>query len=192
MAYTRLPIDDSTTRALRQWGGAGLHVLSALSSRSSGRALLPSVGIVSSLLLTPTFGFDEGFDRYYALVEEAAERLVDTAIREMEESGGRGRFLFLRLFDAHWPYFPPEELMSRFGERPKDMSELLKKVLSEDRGEKNDIIAQRGRRNVEALRSEVRSFLKDVRGRRAGGSSGAIALDEEMREKLRALGYLDP
>jgi arylsulfatase A-like enzyme len=330
-----------------------------------------SVGIVSSLLLTPTFGFDEGFDRYYALVDEPAEKLVDTAIREMEESGGRGRFLFLHLFDAHWPYFPPEELMSRFGERPKDMSELLKKVidrrppagpeeieglkslydaevfqidrelgrflealkiagrydgslivvtadhgesfyehgfwqhseviynevshiplivkwpgnspqgrvgevvdqldifptfleaaalptshereglleargasalteitwegnerrgaamkiavrkgplkyvatfegelddpefvsrlvkeelydLSEDSGEKNDIIAQRGRRDVEALRSEVRSFLKDVRSRRAGGSSGAIALDEEMREKLRALGYLDP
>jgi arylsulfatase A-like enzyme len=330
-----------------------------------------SVGIVSSLLLTPTFGFDEGFDRYYALVDVPAARLVDTAIREMAASETGDRFLFLHLFDAHWPYFPPEELIARFGERPKDMSELLKKVidrrppsgpeeieglkrlydaevfqidrelgrfiealkaagrydeslivvtadhgegfyehgfwqhseviynevshiplivkwpgnsprgresrvasqldifptileaaslptpherkgltsaegasafteitwegnerrgaamkvavrkgplkyvatfegdvsdpefvsrlvkeelydLSEDRGETNDIIAQRGRRDVQALRSEVRTFLKDVRGLRAGDRAGAIVLDEEMRDRLRALGYLDP
>jgi len=329
-----------------------------------------SVGIVSSLLLTPTFGFDEGFDRYHALVDVPAAALVDTAIREMAASESGNRFLFLHLFDAHWPYLPPEELMARFGERPKDMSELLKKVidrrpptgpeeieglkrlydaevfqidrelgrflealkaagrydnalivvtadhgesfyehgfwqhseviynevshiplivkwpgnspqgrvgevvdqldifptflaaaalptpherqgllepggaralteitwegnerrgaamkvavrkgplkyvatfegevddpdfvsrlvkeelydLSEDRGEENDVITQRGRRDVDSFRSEVRSFLKVVRSRRAGGSSGAIALDEEMREKLRALGYLD-
>jgi len=332
-----------------------------------------SVGIVSSLLLTPTFGFDEGFDRYYALVDVPAARLVDTAIREMAASETGDRFLFLHLFDAHWPYFPPEELIARFGERPKDMSELLKKVidrrppsgpeeieglkrlydaevfqidrelgrfiealkaagrydeslivvtadhgegfyehgfwqhseviynevshiplivkwpgnapkgrvatvvsqlhifptileaaslttphdrkglaavvgsssnsesalseitwegnelrgpamkvavrkgplkyvatfegdvndpefvsrlvreelydLSQDRAEKNDLF---GQRDVESFRSEVRSFLKDVQSRRAGGSSGAIALDEQMREKLRALGYLDP
>lgn len=333
-----------------------------------------SVGIVSSLLLTPTFGFDEGFDRYYALVDEPAERLVDAAIREMAVSKGRGRFLFLHLFDVHWPYFPPPELLTRFGARPKDMSELLKKVidrkppsgpeevaeienlydaelfrvdreigrfltalkasgryddalivvtadhgesfyehgfwqhseviynevshiplivkwpgnsprgraarlasqlhifptfleaaalptphqrrglaltkgpeegsalteitwegnerrgaamkvairkgalkyvatfqgdvndpefvsrlvkeelydLSQDRAEKSDLIAQRGQRDVESFRSEVRSFLKDVRSRRADAGAGAIALDEQTREKLRALGYLDP
>ncbi len=88
-----------------------------------------SVGIVSSLLLTPTFGFDEGFDRYYALVDVPAARLVDTAVREMTASDRGSRFLFLHLFDAHWPYFPPEELIARFGDRPKDMSELLKKVI---------------------------------------------------------------
>jgi arylsulfatase A-like enzyme len=330
-----------------------------------------SVGIVSSLLLTPTFGFDEGFDRYYALVDVPAAGLVDAAIREMTASVSASRFLFLHLFDAHWPYFPPEDLIGRFGERPEDMSELLRKVidrrppsgpedidglkslydaevfqidrelgrlmealkaagrydsslivvtadhgegfyehgfwqhseviynevshiplivkwpgnsprgresriasqldifpiileaaslptpherkgltsaegasvlteitwegnerrgaamkvavrrgplkyvatfegdvsdpefvsrlvkeelydLSEDRGEKNDIIAQRGSSDAEGLRSEVRAFLKDVRGLRAGDGAGAIVLDEEMRDRLRALGYLEP
>jgi len=88
-----------------------------------------TIGIVSSLLLTPTFGFDEGFDRYHALVDEPAQSLVTTAIREMTEPGGRSRFLFLHLFDAHWPYDPPKELVTRFGPRPKDISELLKKVI---------------------------------------------------------------
>ena len=88
-----------------------------------------SVGIVSSLLLTQTFGFDEGFDRYHALVDVPAPGLVDTALRELASSEQGSLFLFLHLFDAHWPYFPAEELIGRFGERPKDMSELLKKVI---------------------------------------------------------------
>jgi hypothetical protein len=62
-------------------------------------------------------------------------------------------------------------------------------VLIRDRGERTDLIAKE---DVEPFRSEVRSFLKDVRSRRAAGSPGAIALDEEMRHRLRALGYLAP
>ncbi len=88
-----------------------------------------TIGIASSLLLTPTFGFDEGFDRYHALVDVPAASLVDTAIREMAPADGRSRFLFLHLFDAHWPYQPPPELLTRFGPRPKDISDLLKKVV---------------------------------------------------------------
>ncbi len=88
-----------------------------------------TIGIVSSLLLTPTFGFDEGFDRYHALVDVPAASLVDTAIREMALHDGRSRFLFLHLFDAHWPYQPPPDLLTRFGPRPKDISDLLKKVI---------------------------------------------------------------
>ncbi len=88
-----------------------------------------TVGIVSSLLLTPTFGFDEGFDRYHALVDAPASTLVDKAIREMARSEVRSQFLFLHLFDAHWPYDPEPELIARFGERPKDISDLLKKVI---------------------------------------------------------------
>ncbi|HJS73211.1 MAG TPA: sulfatase-like hydrolase/transferase, partial [Vicinamibacteria bacterium] len=88
-----------------------------------------TIGIVSSLLLTPTFGFDEGFDRYHALVDVPAASLVDHAIREVAVPDGRSRFLFLHLFDAHWPYQPPPELLTRFGPRPKDISDLLKKVI---------------------------------------------------------------
>jgi arylsulfatase A-like enzyme len=91
-----------------------------------------TIGIVSSLLLTPTFGFDEGFDRYHALVDVAAPSLVDTAIREAARADGRSRFLFLHLFDAHWPYQPPTELLTRFGPRPKDISNLLKKVIDRE------------------------------------------------------------
>jgi arylsulfatase A-like enzyme len=78
---------------------------------------------------------------------------------------------------------------------PEFVSRLVREELydlSEDRGEKNDIIAQRGSSDAEGLRSEVRTFLKDVRGLRAGDRAGAIVLDEKMRDRLRALGYLDP
>jgi arylsulfatase A-like enzyme len=91
-----------------------------------------TIGIASSLLLTPTFGFDEGFDRYHALVDVSAASLVDTAIREVALADGRSRFLFLHLFDAHWPYQPPPELLTRFGPRPKDISDLLKKVIDRE------------------------------------------------------------
>jgi arylsulfatase A-like enzyme len=46
----------------------------------------------------------------------------------MEKEGG-SRFLFLHLFDAHWPYSPPTELLTRFGPRPKDISDLLRMVI---------------------------------------------------------------
>jgi arylsulfatase A-like enzyme len=95
-----------------------------------GRAGYETVGIVSSLLLTPTFGFDEGFDRYHALVDAPAEALVDRAIQEMSRTVGRSRFLFLHLFDAHWPYDPSPEVLSSFGPRPRDISDLLKKVIA--------------------------------------------------------------
>ncbi len=78
---------------------------------------------------------------------------------------------------------------------PEFVSRLVREALydlSLDRGEKNDVFAQRDQKDVESFRTQVRSFLKDVRSRRASGSAGAIALDEKMREKLRALGYLDP
>jgi arylsulfatase A-like enzyme len=35
------------------------------------------------------------------------------------------QFLFLHLFDPHWPYLPPAKLIERFGERPPDISDLL-------------------------------------------------------------------
>jgi arylsulfatase A-like enzyme len=94
-----------------------------------GRSGYETIGIVSSLLLTPTFGYDQGFDRYHALVDVPAPALVDTAIREMTGRDRGSRFLFLHLFDAHWPYSPSPELLTRFGRRPKDISELLKKVI---------------------------------------------------------------
>jgi arylsulfatase len=94
-----------------------------------GRHGYETVGIASSLFLTPLFGFDEGFDRFHALTDRPASALVDTAIREMTGRDSRSRFLFLHLFDAHWPYDPAPENLTRFGERPQDISDLLRKVI---------------------------------------------------------------
>ncbi len=113
-----------------------------------------TVGIASSLLLTPTFGFDEGFDRYHALVDVPAASLVDTAIREIELADGRSQFLFLHLFDAHWPYQPRPELLTRFGPRPKDISDLLKKVI--------DRRPPSGPEEVEGLKSLYDAEIFDV------------------------------
>jgi hypothetical protein len=62
--------------------------------------------------------------------------------------------------------------------------------LARDPGETKDILAGT---DAGAFRSRVRAFLEEVRTRRgAGEAAGAIVLDEEMRDRLRALGYLDP
>jgi len=54
--------------------------------------------------------------------------MVDSALDLLERARDRPQFLFLHLFDAHWPYVPPREFIERFGERPPDISDLMNKV----------------------------------------------------------------
>ena len=86
-------------------------------------------GIATFTLVSQTYGFEKGFSQYRTLHERPAETIVDEALTVMSGSRGRRKFLFMHLFDAHDPYYPPErELWHRFGPRPKDMTDLLDKV----------------------------------------------------------------
>lgn len=109
-----------------------LHGAAARSRISSDLETLPErlsaegfrvQGLVSGPFLAPTYGFADGFDTYRLSSTRAAD-LVDGALALLEESAGFRRFLFLHVFDVHAPYSPPEEFLSRFDERPEDVSRL--------------------------------------------------------------------
>jgi arylsulfatase A-like enzyme len=53
-------------------------------------------------------------------------------------------------------------------------------------------LLEEGSADVAAFRREVRDYLDEVRRSRASGGGSLIQLDEELQERLRALGYVNP
>ena len=86
-------------------------------------------GIVSGPLLSQSFGFERGFDVYHAFHDETrAPELAKAALEMLRRGRGQPQFLFLHFFDAHWPYWPGDELNTLFGPLSGDTSGLLSKV----------------------------------------------------------------
>jgi arylsulfatase A-like enzyme len=85
-------------------------------------------GVVSGAFLSQSFGFERGFHTYRYVQDPGASHLVDEALRRIDNGQGQPQFLFLHLFDAHWPYSPPPDFRARFGPRPDDISTLLERV----------------------------------------------------------------
>ena len=90
-----------------------------------------TAGVVSSVPMSPRYGFNRGF-RVYRVHAAKVEEVVDSAIDLVARSGERPFFLFVHFIDPHWPYLPmvefrsyAEEFIARFGERPEDISELI-------------------------------------------------------------------
>jgi len=96
-------------------------------------------GFVSAAVLDSRFGINAGFDTYYAhfdfnrldeanldLVERPGNQTTDQALGWLQNDvkvAGAGRkpfFLWLHLYDPHYPYEPPEPYATRFRESPYD------------------------------------------------------------------------
>lgn len=114
------------------------HGLSRSRRRSPSAPYLPeilsrdgyeTIGIVSGLYLSPTFGYERGFDIFRALINEPAEALVDAASEILLSEPYRPRFLFLHFFDAHWPYLAGDAYLEQAGGRPQEISDLLENVI---------------------------------------------------------------
>lgn len=82
---------------------------------------------VSAPFLSPSYGFHRGFHTYRNMLTRA-ESLVNDGLAMLREGYGQNQFLFLHLMDPHWTYSPPEEFITRFRERPRDISGLLARV----------------------------------------------------------------
>jgi arylsulfatase len=115
-----------------------IHGVSRWRKPDSSVAYLPEIlsragfrtnGIVSGPLLSQSFGFERGFDVYHAFHDETrAPELADAALEMLRRGRGQPQFLFLHFFDAHWPYWPGDELNTLFGPLSGDTSGLLHKV----------------------------------------------------------------
>jgi arylsulfatase len=115
-----------------------IHGVSRWRKPDSSVAYLPEIlsqagyrtnGIVSGPLLSQSFGFERGFHVYHAFHDETrAPELAKAALEMLRRGRGQPQFLFLHFFDAHWPYWPGDELNTLFGPLSGDTSGLLNKV----------------------------------------------------------------
>ena len=87
-----------------------------------------TLGVAAGDYLSQEWGFERGFDVYRMLIYRRASEIVDAALELARETRSAKKFLFVHLFDAHWPYVPPRGFRDRFDERPPDISDIMSKV----------------------------------------------------------------
>jgi arylsulfatase A-like enzyme len=105
---------------------SGLDYLPEILGRSGYR----TSGVVSWVYLSQVYGFERGFDSYRVLDQPEGREIVDLAIEELRRGRGQPQFLFVHLWDPHWPYEAAPEDLERMGGRPRDISTLLDHVRS--------------------------------------------------------------
>lgn len=80
-------------------------------------------GFVTAVYVSKLYGFQRGFDHFedYGITEEKnlqkpnnAEQVVADAIDFAKSADKKPLFLFLHLYDVHYPYLPPEPYNSQF------------------------------------------------------------------------------
>ena len=107
-----------------------------------------TLGVVAGGYLSQRWGFERGFDVYRMLIERRASEIVDVALELARGTRSAKKFLFVHLFDAHWPYVPPRGFRDRFDERPPDISDIMPKA---DAG-----VPPSGPEEIQQLRSSIR------------------------------------
>jgi len=74
-----------------------------------------STGAVTSyILLDRVYGFDQGFEHFDYVDNQPASDIVDKAIAFISARERQKFFLFLHLYDPHWPYEPGEKTAAQF------------------------------------------------------------------------------
>lgn len=90
-----------------------------------------TLAVTSAFPTQARWGFGQGFDTYHDPLnrpptqldwsdQRAADEVVDDAIELLEAQDDAPIFLWVHLFDAHWPYAPPEPYRSSFAQDPYD------------------------------------------------------------------------
>jgi arylsulfatase A-like enzyme len=94
-------------------------------------------GFVSTLFVSRRFGFERGFDAFedFGITTSRenlaksvpASRVVDAALRWMATAAaGKPVFLFVHLYDAHYPYAPPAPYATLFDRAPRKTDPVYK------------------------------------------------------------------
>jgi arylsulfatase A-like enzyme len=74
--------------------------------------------ITSHLYLSKEFGFDDGFDGLDYAYDRKGKDVADRALAFLDGVDDRPFFLFLHLYDPHWHYDPPPDLLRTFEPEP--------------------------------------------------------------------------
>jgi arylsulfatase A-like enzyme len=106
---------------------------------------------VGASVLNHEYGLDQGFDEYDdemegsrgTFPERRAESVAARALRWLRIKPSEPTFAWVHLFDAHWPYHPPEPEFSKYKDKPYEgeiayvdrvVGELLRAWNADDRG----------------------------------------------------------
>jgi choline-sulfatase len=109
-------------------------------ARTLGAQAYKTAAFVSAAVLDSRFGLDAGFDTYYDhfdfsrldessldLIERRGDQTMDLALKWLREQSGvaaagprKPFFLWVHLYDPHYPYAPPEPYATRYRDRLYD------------------------------------------------------------------------
>jgi len=143
-AYTPVPITLPSHSAIFTGSfpmATGMHDFSgnklpatsatlASALKSSGYATAAFVG---SAVLDSRFGLNQGFETYFDhfdfsrlletnldQMERRGDQVMDNALNWLKRSSRQPFFLWVHLYDPHYPYNPPEPYASRYRTQPYD------------------------------------------------------------------------
>lgn len=149
-----------------------------------GDAGFRSAGFVGSFALLDRFDIDQGFDHWDQRFDQTvgvdavdqnqrrADRVVDAALRYLDSSdpdapapaGSDRLFLFVHLFDAHYPYDPPDgsESFEGFGPAEGDWTEAERAKALEVDGEGVEELARRYAQEVAFVDRQAGRLLDEL------------------------------
>ncbi len=92
-----------------------------------------TAAFLGAAVLSARFGLNAGFDTYFDhfeshrldentmdLIKRSGDQVVDNALNWLKAKPPGPFFLWVHLYDAHYPYTPPEPFASRYAGRPYD------------------------------------------------------------------------
>ena len=92
-----------------------------------------TAAFLGAAVLDSRFGLNQGFDTYFDhfdlarldetsldMVKRSGDQVVDNALEWLKANPRRPFFLWVHLYDAHYPYTPPEPYATRYRGRPYD------------------------------------------------------------------------
>lgn len=92
-----------------------------------------TAAFIGAAVLDSRFGLNAGFDTYFdhfdlnrldesslEMVKRRGDEVVDNALEWLKTNPRRPFFLWVHLYDAHYPYEPPEPYATRYAGRPYD------------------------------------------------------------------------
>jgi len=92
-----------------------------------------TAAFLGAAVLDSRFGLNQGFDTYFDhfdfdrldetsldMVKRRGDEVVDNALEWLKANPRRPFLLWVHLYDAHYPYTPPEPFASRYPGRPYD------------------------------------------------------------------------
>ncbi len=134
---------------------------------------------VTSFMLSPRYGFGAGFDHYLMAPDAPGEQVVDAAVDWLEKHRYQPSFLFLHLFDPHWPYDPADRSLP--GANADNFHGFVGNVLNADESLRAQW-RERYRRDIRAADKALGRFIAKVKTQQQWEYTWVIVVSDHGEE----------